>query len=408
MIAQTRLRITVPAAFANSIGIGVANLGLIFVVKNHFGADPFTIGWFGSTFSLSYFVACLAIPRIACRLSPLASTVLASALCAVSVGLMLASDNLALSFMLNAAYGASTALFWPPLMGWFSEGLEGKELSKATAAFSFSWSSGAVLSPWLAGAVAEAAGDFAAVALGAAAFAINGSWLAFALAKSKAGLFRSSERAQQARDGSQSATRAPSGTPLRFPAWVGVFAVYAFSGLFVNIFPGYAQDELGYSKDAIGLLLLARAAATTVGFWFFGRFHFWHFRSRYLVITGIALAALAFALTPLGSASALPEPARFIAWGAGLLALGALYASAYNASIFYGVAGCADRDRRMTIHEAMLTSGQIIGSLVAGAAYGGLTMEGALLAIAVALVASFITQAFMLTRSKEERRAKPD
>jgi hypothetical protein len=44
----------------------------------------------------------------------------------------------------------------------------------------------------------------------------------------------------------------PGGTPLRFPAWVGVFAAYVTSGMIATVFPLFAADELRISKGWSG------------------------------------------------------------------------------------------------------------------------------------------------------------
>ncbi len=97
-----------------------------------------------------------------------------------------------------------------------------------------------------------------------------------------------------------------------------------------------------------------------VGFWVFGRLRFWQFKAVYLPV---ALAAnlvlcLAFAF--------IRTPSSFIL---GLALLGAVQSFTYSLSIFYGSSGAADRDKRMSIHEAVLTVGQVLGSVAGGAVY---------------------------------------
>ena len=96
------------------------------------------------------------------------------------------------------------------------------------------------------------------------------------------------------------------------------------------------------------------------GFWIIGRLGFWQFKLAYLPLALVRPSSLALAFifvrTPLG----------FLF---GLVLLGLVQSFAYSLSIFYGASGAPDRDKRMSIHEAVLTAGQILGSVGGGAAY---------------------------------------
>src|SRR5512137_1827091 len=124
--ASTRFRmlVTLPVAFLNSVGIGILNLGFLFVLKNEYRADPMLLGSFGALWSASYFVGCLALPGLSRRLSPRASMLAASICSAAFSALALVLRSQEWAFALNIAYGFCIALFWPPLMGWFTRGLE--------------------------------------------------------------------------------------------------------------------------------------------------------------------------------------------------------------------------------------------------------------------------------------------
>ena len=180
-------------------------------------------------------------------------------------------------------------------------------------------------------------------------------------------------------------------TPLRFPAWASVVILYSAVGVLANIFPLFSRSELGLSESHTGLLITVRMAATTAGFLFFGRFSFWRFRSGLLFLPTVLAGAAALLLAV---APASPEVLVL-----GLAVLGFSAAWAYNNSMFYGASGAPDRDRRMTVHEALLTAGQALGSLVGGILYQASSMRLVFLFVASLAFAGCWMQAFLARRN---------
>lgn len=369
-----------PAAFLNSMGIGSLNLGLIFIVKEVFGAPPAVVGKFGALWSFVYFISCLVFRKLTARLVPRASMTFMVSASAVVFLVFCAFPSLSLAFAAYAVFGAVIAFFWPPLMGWLSRGLEGHELSRATGLFSFSWSFGGILSPFIAGALSER-GKFLPIYFAIGMFALD----ALFISVSRRLLKDADERPARLPEAAQPALDQSS--PLRFSAWISVFVLYAALGVLANIFPLFARTELGLSESRTGLLITVRTAATTAGFLFFGRLSFWRFR-RGLLVLPTAIVAAAGILLAL-AASSLPL------LSIGLIGTGFAAAWAYNNSMFYGASGAPDRDRRMTVHEALLTAGQVLGSLVGGYLYQAVSMQLVFLFIAGLAVAVSGIQALM-------------
>jgi len=381
-----KMAVIVPAAFMTSLGIGMVSLGYIFVMKGVYGASATVVGWFGATWSMAYFVGCMALRRVTGRMVPRASMAVMLGGAAVVLGASILVHSPVAGFVGYAGFGFLCAFFWPPLMGWLSRGLEREELSRATSLFSLAWSTAGFLSPFLAGLLAEI-DEFIPVAVAAVVFALN---LVFVLVSraivvdpqetNGTGSERRDEPVRPAQDDS---------TPLRYPAWIGIFAIYAVMGIVFNIFPVYARDELGLSESAIGLVLTVRAIATAAGFLFLGRTAFWHFRRRYipaLSLAAIALVALlAFQDNPLGFA---------LCFGA----LGLVLAMVYNNSLFYGTSGAPDRDRRATIHEALLTAGQVLGSISGGMLYQAFSLPVVFAALGLLLAAGLTVQIVMVVK----------
>ncbi|HSV55730.1 MAG TPA: MFS transporter, partial [Magnetospirillaceae bacterium] len=101
------------------------------------------------------------------------------------------------------------------------------------------------------------------------------------------------------------------------------------------------------------------------------------------ILSGLACLVMALAA---GSPAALT---------ASLVVFGFSTAWAYNNSLFYGTSGAPDRNRRVTVHEALLTAGQVLGSLVGGALYQAVSMRIVFLFAAALAGAGFLLQSWM-------------
>ncbi len=378
---SARLAVIVPASFMNSVATGLMGLGMLFVIKEVYHAPASVVGVFGALWSVCYFAGCILLAKPVSRLVPRFCMTAGLAVTIAAFLGFLAFPGIVTAFAAYAVFGFATALFWPPVMGWLSRGVEGKELSVAQSAFNFAWSSGGILSPFLAGFLSER-GKFLPVWVSVAIMAVT----AFFVAASRA-LYRDEhERPDESSSGHHSSI-ADNSTPLRFPAWVGVFAIYAVMGVVFNIFPVYARDELGLSESATGGVLSMRAIFTMAGFILLGRFTGWH--GRVAFIPG-AVAAVVFVMAVL----VVWPPLSVCAFPI----VGLLMSGSYTASLFYGVSGAADRDRRVTIHEALLTAGQILGSVAGGFLYQAFTMRIVFVFLGAALTIAALAQVAMLRK----------
>lgn len=372
-----------PAAFLNSLSIGSVNLGLIFILREVFLAPPAVVGRFGALWSTVYFASCLIFRKRTARLVPRNSMTFTAASSAAIFLLLCVFPSLPLAFIAYSAFGVVLAFFWPPLMGWLSRGLEGRDLSRATGLFSFSWSLGGIVSPYLAGTLSER-GKFFPLWFAVAMFSAN----AVFLQASRRHLRDSDERPIP--ESRQSSSFRDQSTPFRFSAWTSVSILYVAIGILTNIFPLFARSELGLTESRTGLLITVRMVSMTAGFLFFSRTSFWRFRKGLLPVPTALTAGAALILAL--AADSIPVLA------AGLGVIGFATAWSYNSSMFYGASGASDRDRRMTVHEALLTAGQVFGSLLGGILYQASSMRVVFLSTAILAGAGFWVQSWMARR----------
>lgn len=394
MPVQTRpgkMAIIATASFIMSIAVGITALGLLFIVKDVYRAKATLVGSLGAFWSLAYFVGCLVLRKPGERLRPTTAMAISLAGGAVLLGAFLAFPSLGSAFACYLAYGFLVAFFWPPVMGWMSRGLEGAELNRATSLFSFSWSIGGVLSSYIAGLL-SARGKFLPIVVAMVLLALNAALvLASRLFVSDTARDDDGAAAVPGSLGAEAYAdpETDHSTPLRYPAWVGVFLIYMAIGVVTNVFPVFARDGLAMSEPAIGLALTIRSLATTVGFMVLGRFTFGQGKRSALI-----LVTLASALT-VAVMAVQRSPAGFMLC---FMVIGLLQAFMYNSALFYATSGALDRGKRVSAHESVLTVGSIVGSLSGGAVLEAFSMQAVFAGLGLALATGCVAQAAMARR----------
>ena len=387
-----RMHVIAPVSVLNSAAYTIIGLGLVFYMRDRLGAGAAAIGLASATFNALYFIGCFALRPVGLRLLPRYSLVLSSFVSVVLLMFLLGARSIPAVILLYGAVGFTLALFWPPIMGWLSAAIEGRELNRRISHFNLSWSAGSIVGPLAAGFLAQwrleapiVAGTVLIGSVGAAVLL--------------AALCLSGIRADTHRDRRAAPGDAPDvSTPLRFPAWVGLVSSYVVLGALMVIVPLHARDTLKLAEGPVGILLLSRTLAASIGFWILGVWAGWHGRRALIVIAQLAMLPLLFSLTRAGSLTT---------YSVLLPLIGLTVAVNYTFSVYYGVAGARDRTLRMAIHEALLTVGVVIGSLMGGGLYESYGAReayfGAMIAVTVAVLAQLVM--FGRARSRSSRRS---
>ena len=351
----TKLAIVCPSALVMGVTTNCLNFALVFYAHDKFGADTFQASLFGSLYSLSYLLCCSFGGKLLQKIPPLRSILLAISFVFIGLWMMLKAPTLTIAYIVQTGIGISISLFWPQLMGWLSSGQEGKQLARATSFFNFSWSTGTIVAPFLAGFLSDLNGVYPLYAC-LAFTAVNGIYVALAGYRlqhdetaTAAATTTSSTTAQQ-----QLGDHSPT---IRFPAWYGLVCAWFAIGFLYNSYPLMAEQSLGFSRQHIGNLILLRALFATIMMTAMGFCSFWQFR-YWQLIAGHLLLAVNMLL--FGFASGSVSITMLISMS------GILCAHAYTNSMFHGISGSTNRTLRMAIHEAALSIGAVIGGAATG------------------------------------------
>lgn len=338
-------------SFLISFAVTQAILGLIFYAQDTFQATPRQIGWLTGVFLLTYSVSCLAIQfHLHCFRPGMFIMAATGVLGAAYTGILLAT-TLEGVFWLTGLSGITLSCFWPPLLAWLSKGLEGAALNRRISGFNVAWSLGAMVGPLTCGYLSEQSVRLPLLSSAGLAFLTTGLIAVL--------LF-------QERDEGQPVSAAAAVDPLpapaddtlyRYPAWVGLLAVFFCIGVASNIFPLVARKQLLFAESLIGLLLFVRVLFNTLVFYLLGRTTFWHFRGWPMLIGqllgALIMIGLVFTRTP-------------ITIGCMLAGLGIAGGLGYVTSIFHSISGSPRRGGRIAIHESIVSIGIVFGSVIGG------------------------------------------
>lgn len=371
-----------PLAFLAGAAGNISVLGMVFYADGKLNASPQQVGMLGAVFTVSYVIGCFLLRPVINLLHPRHTLLISTSLFALIIYILSASTSLLWVFVLFMLFGLTTSLFWPPMMGWVSSGIDGLELSRAMSWFSLSWSSGSIIGHGLAGLLSDISVRLPLVVAGT-------TYLAGACILLGA-LFTMPHLAKPARSESNPKTSTAVGKipskALRWTGWIGVLSVFISVGLLNYVFPIAAMKDLSFTRGKIGSILLVRGLAYSILLASLGRFKFWHFRSKpmqiSLVLTALMISCFIW----------VTDYKSFLFLG---LILGVMMAFSYTASLFHSVAGESDlshRTKRLAIHEAMTNGGSVIGAMFGGVAYGCLNARAAYAACSILILLGFMAQ----------------
>ena len=367
-----------PAAFAMAFSITQVNLGLVFFMRDIHQASALAVGWVSGIWALTYVFGCLVVRPWISHILPRYQLVMSAVLFALLSLAIQIAPSVTWLLIIQGVLGIALSFFWPPIMAWLSTGSEGADLGRTVSKFNVSWCTGMVTSPFVCGWLAQTSTRLplfvgAGMALMTAAL-IAGAAAALPGARHHDRIASLNEDAEVPVDRS---------TPLRFPAWVGLFALYFGLGILSSLFPLIARSDLLMSESLIGFFLLIRAALNGVAFAHMGRVSYWHFRLAPMVVAQL-LAAATFVLLTLTTSS--------LAIGVLFMMYGFIAGVGYTQSLFHGVSGSLDRSRRAAIHEALIGAGLFTGPVIGGVVYEHSSMRGVYLLSAALFVAAALTQ----------------
>ena len=349
--------------------IAMVNFSLVYFLrdKHHFSSSE--IGIASSIYTIFYFIFCIVFSKLPLRVNNKSKIISSLIGMGVSVLFVILSPNKWSVFVSLMLYGCTMALLWPNVESWITEGKEGWDLSAAVSRFNFSWSFGAGLSTAAGGilsSISIAYPLYASIAL----FVAASLFIVFI-----------KDRTNSKKE--EEITLVDNSTPLRYLCWAGVTIMYIGYSLIITIFPLYASASLGFSETLTGNLLLFRGVTACISFVILGRTSFWQFKAWVIFAVQIAFVILALIMTQIQSK---------IIFAPFFVVFGFVFALSYVLSMFHGASGAKNREKRMMVHEVLLTVGTVIGSLFGGIIYDNFSFNTVLYAISLATTVVIVVE----------------
>jgi predicted MFS family arabinose efflux permease len=349
-------------AFFYSLGLNILSFTLIFLLTDKFS---FSAGQVGASLAMGtgfYFTGCNVYQRFGNRGKPKFIIPTAVSCCFISVCFLISTTSGPAAVLAWGFIQFCTGFFWPPIMAWFTQGLNETELNRDISWYNRAWMTSSLLAPLLGGLLYHTAITLA--------FAVVLICLLLVIATLVFLAFFTEAGRQDTTTGRRDETKTKKELPgtvvrleksihiFKIRGWISGVCTNLFSGVLANVVPLYIRDILGYTEKTAGLVLLFRGLAGVIAFTFYARFIFWHFNRRWILFLHSSLVVLALALFFSGK----------IIFFYMIIALifGFTNAGCYNNSIFHSGVDKKNPAKNMALHEIFLSIGGAAGSLGGG------------------------------------------
>ena len=295
-------------------------------------------------------------------------------------------------FLFIAFVGIAGAMFWPSFEVWLTQMRMRESLLKRVSFFNISWCLGSGIGLLIAGILFEAYSHlpfyFASFLSLAIIFLIVGK-----LRKKKRDALSIDSGGKRMEnnsflDSSSSGQNAPF---YLYIGWIANFANYFCIGMIRYLFPKLSI-HIGIKPSIIGVLLFTVAFFQTVAFYMLGKTERWHYKGTPLILSQL-LVIFGLVLIFLGSTViSFLIAFMFIGVGGGLI---------YFSSIFYSLNNLEGKGQKSGIHEAVLGTGLLLGSLVGGAIAEAFTLRSPYV-LAIFVIGAAICVETLLIKNKKK------
>jgi DHA1 family multidrug resistance protein-like MFS transporter/DHA1 family quinolone resistance protein-like MFS transporter len=365
------------ASFLFSFSFSVLSFSLVYLLTDRFGLNSGQMGTYLALGFLSYFLCCNLYHRFGTAVSPARIIPVAAAVVLLSSLVLSQARSSLLAALAYMLVQGGTGFFWPPLMAWFTKGLDNKALNRDISIFNRSWMSGSLVGPPVGGALYHLSGglSFLAANLGYAlvlGMLILVAWREAAVRAPAAGGIQGPPEGEGEAGFAADRRRPVPTVPLaqarekaldwfRYRGWIGAFCTNCFAGVLSNIVPLHIRDGLGFTERTAGMALFIRSVSGLAGFTVLARITFWHFNRRWFLLIQAVLTLCAFAFLPAGSMI----PFYFVI----IFVYGFVHSCCYNNSIFHSSATGRNPGKNLALHEMLLSIGSAVGSAGGGFFY---------------------------------------
>jgi predicted MFS family arabinose efflux permease len=388
-------------SFLFSLASNILSLSFVYLLTDRFSFSPGGVGVYVAMGSFAYFLGCNIYHRTQGRPWRVIPAAVSVAFVS-SVFLSHVRDYRVVALCYILVQG-STGLYWPPIMAWFTQGLDEGALNRDIGIFNRSWMMGNLLGPLIAGALYHWNSRINFLAVNAGFLLVLGLLLFLVRRIRKPSLVEEIPPAPEssAADSPLPAPAKPQPRPnprrekvmdlYRYRGWIGAVSSNMFVGILINIVPLHIRDGLGYTERAAGFVLFTRCVAGLIGFTVLARFTRWHFNRRWFILAQSGLVFCSLALMFAGNRLGFYLVVVFL--------YGLVNSCCYNNSIFYSSATGKNPRKNLALHEIFLSIGSACGALGGGFCYQRLGFSGAFFVLSLFLGLGLVV--FVMLNNRE-------
>ncbi len=277
--------------------------------------------------------------------------------------------------------GGSMAIFWPPLMAWVSHGKDGINLNKRLGHYNLSWTLGLTISPFAIGYMLEKS---ITVSMASIMFMMT-----IAFAGVITAYFADSTKLKPQKidelTGAQQHHIKRTLPKFRIIARLGLLGIFICMAVLRTQFALLFKKELGFTESDYGLIITILFISVGLTFFKLSRTDKWHYRISFL-----AIAQIIIIVTMLLIMAGVKIRAGLWFYSVPAIIFGISHSAVFLSHQYYSLCGAKNRSRQMAIHEMVLSSGNLCGSVAAGqtAAFFGLKYAPYMMGIAAVLIIS--------------------
>ncbi len=312
-------------------------------------SNPFILGLAGGVFSIFYAPLCILHSLLSNRINKRTAILSVSIIYPFIILGFLLFNNIPTIIMLCGLMGIVLSMFWPTYQSHITIGLDSAQTTHSLQKFNVAWGSAVVIGCFMGGVIIS----FMNIKM---LFTIN-------LILSFIGIYLVTghihnkltdpivECAAQNKQSDQ-----PRSKFFLILAWMGVFAVFFSMGVIVWLFPKFAVDA-GVSPLIIGSLRAVLGIFQVVIFFILRLNHKWQYSFSHLFFYELILV-FGFITLILSS--------NVMWWILAFSLIGVSVGFLYSSSLFYSAQARSAKREKTGFHEAVLTSGTLLGTLLGG------------------------------------------
>jgi predicted MFS family arabinose efflux permease len=377
--------------FLYSFSVNILSFTLLYLLTDKFS---FSAGQVGASLALGtgfYFLGCNIYQYFGNKGKPKYIIPAAVSCSLVSTFILAFTTSGSAAVITWGFLQCSTGFFWPPVMAWFTQGLDETELNRDISWYNRAWMAGLLIGPLVGGALYQISTALAFAAVFFCFFLILSILVILTF-------FTESGRQDNTtgrRDEAKAAKKNPliperlekSVRSFKISGWISGLCANLYSGVLGNVVPLYIRDTLGYTEKTAGMVMLFRGIAGVIAFTFFARYIFWHFNKRWIIFLHASLIVSSLILLFSGKVIFFYMLIAFV--------FGFINAGCYNNSIFHSGVDKKNPAKNMSLHEIFLSIGGATGSLGGGYCFQFFGMGATFLILALIQGAGLAAQLYL-------------